>query len=174
MQLIFPVIFFLISLKWGKWHNWRQYYPTMLLMVVGNLLYSSMFKEYPMWSFEHTFEEKILPTTMSIDLLKTFTTFPILTLVFLSNYPEDKSVIKKVLHILTWTLIFGAIEYIAKLLGMISYHNGWSMWWSLLFDFTMFSLLIVHYKRPIIAWLLSILFTLFLWSTFDLSFKLLE
>jgi hypothetical protein len=142
-------------------------------MVVGNLLYSFIFKDYPMWRFEHTFEEKVLPTRMSINLLKTFTTFPILILIFLSHFPDVK-ILKKLLYILAWTLLFGSIEYIAKLFGMISYHHGWNMWWSLLFDFVMFTVLAVHYKRPIIAWLLSCLFILFLWKAFDINFKLLE
>lgn len=137
-------------------------------------LYSYLFNEYPMWRFEHTFEEKLLPTRMSIDLLKGFTSFPILTLIYLSHYPEEQNVIKKVLHIITWTFLFGFIEYISKMFGMISYHHGWNMWWSLFFDFAMFSILAVHYKRPIIAWILSGLFTLFLWEVFHINFELLK
>lgn len=127
MQIIYPIIFLLISLKWGKWKNWKQYYPTVLFMVVGNLLYSFLFKDYPLWRFEHTFEERLLPTRMSIDLLKTFTSFPILAFTFLSLFPEERNLVKILLHILTWTFLFCVIELISKSLGMITYHHGWNM-----------------------------------------------
>ncbi|WP_408010224.1 CBO0543 family protein [Pseudalkalibacillus sp. A8] len=174
MQIVYPIIFFIISLRWGKWKNWQKYYPTILFMVVGNLFYLYLFKEYPMWRFEHTFEEKLLPTRMSINVLKVFTSFPILTLIFLSHYPEDRNVKKKVSYIIFWSILFGVIEYVSKLFGMISYHHTWNMWWSLFFDSVMFSILAVHYKRPIIAWIVSGLFILFLWKVFHIDFELLD
>jgi hypothetical protein len=174
MQIIYPIIFFIISLKWGNWKDWEKYYQTILFMVVGNLLYSFLFLDYPMWRFEHTFEEDILPTIKSIDLLKTFTSFPILTLIYLSQYPEEQNITKKTIYIVIWTMLFGVIEFISKMLGMISYHHGWNMWWSLLFDLGMFSILAIHYKRPLIAWIISGVFTLFLWTVFEINFKLIE
>ncbi|WP_243357411.1 CBO0543 family protein [Bacillus litorisediminis] len=174
MQIIYPIVFFLISLKWGKWNNLKQYYPTMLFMVIGNLLYGFLFKDYPMWRFEHTFEQELLPTRMSIEFLKSFTSFPILTFLFLSHYPEDQNRIKKVLYIVMWAFLFVLIEKISKWLGMISYHHGWNIWWSLFFDIVMFSILAIHYKRPIIAWILSGIMFLFLWHVFDIHFELLE
>ncbi|MET3699667.1 hypothetical protein SAMN05877753_112140 [Bacillus oleivorans] len=174
MQIIYPILFFLISLKWGKWKNWKQYYPTIMFMIIGNLLYSLLFNDYPLWRFEHTFEQELLPTRKSIEILKSFTSFPILTLLFLSYYPEDRNGKKKLLYIIIWALLFVLIEYISESLGMISYHHGWNMWWSLFFDFAMFFILAIHYKHPIIAWIVSGLFILFLWEVFDINFKLLE
>lgn len=174
MQIIYPMIFLLISLKWAKWKNFHLYYPTVLFMIVGNLLYSFLFKDYPLWRFEHTFEENVLPTRMSIDLLKTFTSFPILTVIYLSHFPEKGTFKKYGIYILAWSFIFGGIEYVSKLIGMITYHHGWNMWWSLFFDFGMFALLAVHYKRPFIAWIISGIFILFLWNTFDINFELLK
>ncbi|HAQ08435.1 MAG TPA: hypothetical protein DCR24_13295 [Bacillus bacterium] len=174
MQIIYPIIFFLLSLKWAKWKNFLLYYPTVLFMIVGNLLYSFLFKDYPLWRFEHTFEKNVLPTRMSIDLLKTFTSFPILTIIYLSNLPEKETFKKYGIYILSWSILFGSIEYVSKQLGMITYHHGWNMGWSLIFDSCMFSLLAVHYKRPIIAWIISIIFILFLWNTFDIHFELLK
>jgi hypothetical protein len=174
MQIIYPIVFFLIALKFGKWKNWKQYYPTLLFMVIGNLLYSYLFKDYPLWRFEHTFEKVVLPTRMSIDLLKTFSSFPILAFIYLSLLPEEGIFLTYVKHVFTWTVLFCVIEIISKRLGMITYHHGWSMWWSLGFDFSMFTLLTIHYKRPILAWILSAIFILFLWNIFDIQFELLE
>jgi hypothetical protein len=174
MQIIFPIVFLLAALKWGKWKKWREYYPTILFMVLGNLLYSYLFKEYPLWMFDHTFEEKLLPTQMSINLIKSFTSFPILTLIFLSHIPEGKNTKKNIFYIIAWTILFIGIEYIARLLGMITYHNGWNMWWSMLFDFIMFVLLAMHYRNPILAWILSGIFIIVMWILFDISFELLD
>lgn len=174
MQIIYPIVFLLIALKFGKWKNLKQYYPTLLFMMLGNLLYSFLFYDYPLWRFEHTFEEKVLPTRMAIDLLKTFSSFPILAFIYLSLLPEEGTVFKYVRHIIIWTVLFFIIEIISKYLGMITYHHGWNMWWSLGFDCSMFTLLTIHYKRPVIAWILSGIFILFLWNIFDIHFKLLE
>lgn len=174
MQIIYPIVFLLIALKFGKWKNWKQYYPTLLFMVVGNLLYSFLFKDYPLWRFEHTFEKDVLPTRMSIDLLKTFTSFPILAFIYLSLLPEEGTFRTYIKHLLTWTVLFFVIEWISEKFGMITYHHGWSMWWSLGFDFSMFTLLAIHYKRPILALILSAIFILFLWNAFHIQFELLE
>lgn len=111
---------------------------------------------------------------MSIDLLKGVTSSPILTLIYLSHYPEGKTWLKKLFYIVLWIALFGVIEVIAKLLGMISNHHGWSLWWSLMFDFIMFTILAIHYKRPILALVLSGLFIVFLWELFDITFDLLK
>ncbi|MCA1029737.1 hypothetical protein LCL95_01670 [Bacillus timonensis] len=174
MQAIFPVVFLLLALKFGKWKRFSEYYPTLLFMIMGNLLYSFMFKEYPLWRFEHTFEKEIMPTRMTIDLLKTFTSFPLLTFIFLSHFPEGKSFKKQGVYIIFWTFIFVMIEFFAKLLGMISYHNGWNMWWSIVFDFSMFVILSIHFKRPLVAWVLSSFFVAALWFAFDIHFGLLK
>ena len=174
MQIIYPILFLLIALKWGKWKNFKLYYPTILFTVIGNLFYSYLFKEYPMWRFEQTFEEKLLPSTMSITILKSFTSFPILTFLFLSHFPDHRNTTRKLLYIVFWSILFVLIEIISKWLGMISYHHGWNMWWSLFFDFVMFSILAIHYKRPAAAWILSGLFILFLWEAFDIHFGILE
>jgi hypothetical protein len=143
-------------------------------MVIGNLLYSYTFNEYPMWKFHHTFEQAILPTTMSINLLKTFTSFPLLTLIFLSNYPEGRKIIGKLTYVTIWTMLFIGIELISYVLGMISYHNGWNIWWSVMFNFMMFSLLALHYKKPLIALFISLIYITILCRIFDLNFFILE
>lgn len=174
MQIIYPILFILIALKFAKWRNFNTYYPTVLFMVIGNLLYSYLFKEYPLWRFEHTFEENLLPTRLSINLIKIFISFPSLTVLFLSYYPDGKSLPKKGLYVVFWALLFGAVEFISKKLGMISYHHGWNIWWSLLFDLMMFIILAIHYKRPISAWALSAIFIIFLWNVFHINFEMLE
>nr|WP_246945026.1 CBO0543 family protein [Bacillus pinisoli] len=130
--------------------------------------------DYPMWRFEHTFEEEILPTRKSIDLVKTFTSFPLLTLLFLSYLPEEKNRVKKILYIIFWTIVFGLIEKVSRMLGMISYHHGWNLIWSLVFDFAMFSILAIHYKRPILAIIISMIFSFSLWKLFGINFTLIE
>jgi hypothetical protein len=39
-------------------------------------------------------------------------------------------------------------EKVSHTLGFFSYHNGWTIWWSLLFNLLMFPLLYLHHKKP--------------------------
>jgi hypothetical protein len=48
------------------------------------------------------------------------------------------------------------MEVVSGALGFITYHNGWNIWWTALFDVHMFVFIILHYKKPLFAWLLSL------------------
>jgi len=37
-------------------------------------------------------------------------------------------------------------------LGYFTHHNGWNIWFSLIFNYILFSVLYLHYKKPLYAW----------------------
>jgi hypothetical protein len=43
------------------------------------------------------------------------------------------------------------------------------MWWSFLFDVILFVMLYIHYKRPLLAWGLSIIIIIFFLNVFDVN-----
>ena len=61
------------------------------------------------------------------------------------------------------------IEFINNKLGFITYHNNWNLWWSFLFTGIIFFILPIHYKRPLLAWLIIIGIIITLLGIFDIK-----
>lgn len=44
LQLIFrpvkAILYILVCLKWGDWRNWRKYYPTILYVIIWDLIFN--------------------------------------------------------------------------------------------------------------------------------------
>jgi hypothetical protein len=57
--------------------------------------------------------------------------------------------------------LFAGVEYISHRLGYFGYLNGWNLGWSVIFTLIMFPLQHLHYKRPLLAWLLAIVKLIF-------------
>lgn len=146
-QIIVTLIIVAISLKWGDWKNWKRYYPTMLFYAIGALVYSLLTYNYPLWEYE----SPLLKTTFS-DLLITLVFFPATIVLYLPHIP--KGLLKQALWVLFWVLVYSITEKVSYWFGFFSYHNGWSIWWSVLFNFCMFPLLWLHYRKPV--WAMSI------------------
>ena len=69
---------------------------------------------------------------------------------------------------------YAAIELIAKMQNGISYHNGWTLGWSILFNFAIFSFLRVHYLKPILAGALSAIIIIFIFVVFNIPVKVIN
>lgn len=156
------ILIFLICLKWGDWKNWRKYYPTILYVIVWDLLYNLFTINHPLWRLEHP----VLKHTFS-DLLLAFVSFPSYILLFLPNIPEY-SIVKQILHIAFWAFLLSLFEAISIALHTISYHNGWNFWWSVGFNVTTFSMIRLHYENPLLAWPISVLLFLIVMMIFKL------
>jgi hypothetical protein len=68
---------------------------------------------------------------------------------YLPHFP--KKLIRQVLYIFLWVSLYTMVEILSFRLGFFSYHNGWSIGWSFLFNCFMFSILWIHHKRPLAA-----------------------
>jgi hypothetical protein len=163
IRLMLATIFILCAYKWGDWKNWRKYYPTMLFFGMGDLIYKVVFFDKPLWMFQVDFFVQSLN-----ELLIIFTIFFSTVLIFLSKLP--KNLPQKTIYILIWIAIYIGIEFFTTSIGMSKNYNGWSIWWSLLFDIVMFPLLIVHYKNPIAAWVISFMLLVSIMKVFNVPF----
>jgi hypothetical protein len=159
---ILAIMFFLFCLKWGDWKNWRKYYPTMLYTVVWDLLNNFFTVNYPLWRLDHP----ILKQTFS-ELIIAFVYYPSSILLYLPYVPRE-SIVKQILQIAFWTLLFSLLEGIAITTHNISYYNGWNFWWSVGFNVIAFSMIRLHYENPLLAWPISVL----LFLIFMIIFKL--
>ena len=84
---------------------------------------------------------------------------------------------KIALHILFFlfcAFVYTAVEWLSYILGFFTYHNGWSIYLSFGFNCIMFPLLLLHYKKPHLAWLASIILAYLMKYFFNLPFFILK
>lgn len=169
---IYSFVWLFILFKWGNLKNWSKYYPTYLFFLLGDFIYLYFLSDiYPMWKYTPQGIDKEIGlvnahVSLSIMLIK----YPATTAVYLSKFP-DKGKMKKVLYITFWVLIYFVNELIDTKTHLISYYHGWSIYWSILFNFVMFTILRIHYRKPLAAWIFSVAVILFLWFKFDVPYK---
>lgn len=168
MHIIFNALFLLAAIKWGDWRRWRDYYPTILFFIVGDLLKNYLLYNYWMWTYQETiFAETILINHTIISLLIMFIVYPSTILIYIGRFPQVKW--KQVLWLSFWISLYSVVEYInLHYLNLIRHHNGWNISWSVLFNIVMFLILRIHYKKPLLAWGLSVIWILFLLKMFNI------
>jgi hypothetical protein len=148
-QIASSVIMVLAAWKWGDWKNWKLYYPTMLYYIVFDFLYALLTYNYPLWQYE----SPLLKTTFS-DILLSFIFFPAKILLFLSWQPNP--LIIRILYTIIWIIFGVCVEIFAHHIGFLSFHHGWTIWWSVLFDCILYPMLLLHYRKPLLAWIISL------------------
>lgn len=151
VSLLYSIFWIVASIWLVKWEQWKQYYPTALFTMVANLTYEVIFAEYLLWAME----PNGLPNVTLNILLLSLIGMPLSTMIYLSNFPFEKSRWKQVGYISLFVLGFTVMEYVSMLLGAITHHHGWTLFGSFLFDIAMFSIILIHFSRPLLAWALS-------------------
>ena len=135
-----------------------------------DFFYNALLHDYRLWTYKKSilgidfFHHHLM---ISI-LIMLFVYFPTV-LIFLGNFP--KRTFKQLLWITLWVFIFFLIEFISKFFNLIDYHNNWNIYWSVLLDLEMFLVLIIHFKKPLLAWIVSFIFFLFFFNIFGIPMK---
>ncbi|WP_264806834.1 CBO0543 family protein [Cytobacillus sp. NCCP-133] len=168
MHVILLLGFLFAGWKWGDWRNWKKYYSTILFFIIGDLIYSYLLYNYPMWQFHPSFDKAILPNHTLISLAVEFISFPVKVLIYLGNFPEHKNKVKQLYYILTWVIFFTVFEFTSiNIWGGLSHHNGWNMLYTFFFYIVIFVMLRLHQNRPLLAWAFSFVIITFLLFSFD-------
>ncbi|RIW38467.1 hypothetical protein D3H55_02720 [Bacillus salacetis] len=174
MSILILVLYILAGIKFGNWSKFDKYYSTVLYFVIGDLLSQFLLFNHSLWLFHpmdkidrlfhlnHTF----------IALAKMAVQYTVTVAIFIGRLPH--TLVKQVLWILLWTGIYGMNEYITHQYGGLSYHRGWSFGWDLAFNIMMFIMLVIHYKKPLMAWVLSVPIIIALWLIFDVPMNVLK
>jgi hypothetical protein len=166
MHLTIAAVTLIAAWRWGDWKNWKLYYPTILFMIVGNFLYNILTYHYPMWMYK----ESLLPNHTITDIFNSFVVFPAVLLLYLPHFPK-RGMVKKVRYIILWIIVFVSAEWFLSYFGFFSYHNGWNIGWSFLFNIGMFIILIIHFKKPLLALTISVFVVIFLALYFDVPIE---
>jgi len=145
--IIISMIFIGLCCKWGDWKNWRIYYPTIIFYIIVAITSHIITVNKPLWVIHNFFNIDILANYFISGFIA-----PSIIILFLYNYPNQK--IKQIAHIIFFVFIPSLIEYIGYLRKTITYHNGWSFVWTVILYIGMFSMIRLHYKKPLLTWLI--------------------
>lgn len=166
VRIGFTLVLLILFWRYGAWKSWRQYSPTIVFLMVVNLAASFIMYEYPLWYFE---KSNFFPNNKIVVLWLTFMIFPLIYSLYLSRYPHQSKWIKQVGYILLWVVMFSLLEGLFKFMKLITYHNGWHFWWSVVVWLIFFVVTILHYtKRRLSAWFICIGFSVFVIFYFNL------
>lgn len=160
VSLLFPIA----AWKWGDWRNWHKYYPTILFFILANFAYGYITYNHPLWEFE----SPLLKTTLC-DVFVSFVAYPSTILLLLPHFPDKWH--KQIVYILAWVILFTILEVFSLKLGFFSYYNGWTIWWSALFNCVMFPILILHHHKPLSAWCITLITAVVILILFDIPFS---
>ncbi|MFC5449630.1 CBO0543 family protein [Paenibacillus aestuarii] len=153
----FALAVFIVIVVWarGVWREWSTFHHTMMFFALGNVTYNFITANYFLWKMK----PDIFPNHSITELVYTFVIFPATALLFLAKYPVTPK--KIVLHNLIWIAIYAGFELLFFVCGRMVYQHGWNLWWSIIFDITMFPILRLHFKRPLMAYTISVFLCIF-------------
>jgi hypothetical protein len=156
--------------RWGDWRNWEKYYSTILFFGLLDLAQNCVYHSMPLWTYTCTIGIR-LPHTL-ISLFWVLIIYPATILIYIYLFP--KTLKKQVIYVGLWVIGYILMELMLCLTKGIEYHNNWSIWSSVLFNCGMFTILWVHYKKPVIAWVLTISMFLVFLSFYPIPLKIIK
>ncbi|MEL3974140.1 hypothetical protein AAEO50_17790 [Rossellomorea oryzaecorticis] len=174
MIIVFLFLYALAGWKFGAWKEFQSFYPTLLFFIIGDLLSQFLLYDYSMWEFQpadHLSQTLNLNHTI-IALLKMMIQYTATVAIFIGRLPE--TLLRRILWVFFWTGIFGATEGLSHYYGIMTYHHGWHFGWDIAFNVMMFSMLIIHHKKPLYAWAASIPVIIGLWMIFNVPYTVLK
>ncbi|WP_421384905.1 CBO0543 family protein [Bacillus salacetis] len=174
MSIIILILYIVAGVKYGEWSKFNEYYSTILFFIIGDLLSQFLLYDHSLWMFHpmDKLDRLFYLNHTSIALLKMAIQYTVTVAIFIGRLPEGVG--KQALMVLFWTVIYGLNEYLTHLLGGLSYHKGWNFGWDIVFNIMMLTMLIIHYKKPILAWILTVPIIVTLWFIFDIPLEVLK
>lgn len=163
MRFLFAIGFLLAAWKWSDWKNWKIYYPTYLFLTALSFISDFIMYNHSLWLY---CPSPNFPNHTAVALFYAFTIYPATVLLFLSRYPTE-SYTKQAVYIVCWVTVYSAMEAVSLIVGIGSYYNGWTLWWSILVNIVLFISIRVHFTNPLLAWLIGALFSVLVLVVFD-------
>lgn len=163
----YAVISTIICWRWGNWRAWKDYYPTIIFMIMGNLAYMVLTQQKPLWKSGSFLA--LYPFLDISTIVVLYTSTVILLFTFYSRFDSN---LKRVGYIALWVAIYSAMELVSYITGHFEYYNGWNFFYSVIFNVAMFPLLLLHKSRQLLALSISVLLAYALMFLFDIPFKI--
>lgn len=139
----------------SNWKGWRNYQSTILFLIAGSFMMHLITYNYLLWD-----QSSDLGGNLINDFVVTLFAYPPVVMACLTNYPFEKGIIKKCIYISYWVLTWTLTEGFLYLFGSYHYEHGWTLWKSMLLDYVLFPMLVIHYTRPLLAYVLFLIGTI--------------
>jgi hypothetical protein len=174
MNIIILILYLVAGIKYGKWSKFEEFYPTILFFIIGDLLSQFLLFNHSLWMFHpmDRLDRSFHLNHTFIALLKMGIQYTVTVAIFIGRLPEGLG--KQAMMVFLWTVIFGLNEYITHFFGGLSYHRGWNFGWDIIFNVLMLTMLVIHYKKPLLAWILTIPIIITLWLIFDVPLAIIK
>ncbi len=168
MHLLLTFSMVLFAYKKADWKNINKYGLTIFYMITCNLLYNMLCRDYLLWKYK----ADILPHShVIVELLYTFIILPLVTLLYLSNFPKSGRLLHKVQYFILWVLGSLLMSVIFVKTGRLEMQHGYKVWMDGLFYPVMYGMLRLHYRRPLLAYIFSIGIIIFMLKYFNVPIK---
>ncbi|KGX91829.1 CBO0543 family protein [Pontibacillus marinus] len=148
----------------------QQTYSTVQYFMIYNLVYNFLYYNHTLWEYQ-AITTPILNHTF-IELTFTFIILPVGIMLYLKYFPKSK--IHQAFYICYWVLFYTFIEFLFYSMGMFRYDNGWGILQTLWFNVLMFSMIRLHYLKPFLTFMLSIVITIILIQFFPIPLEKLK
>ena len=162
MIIILAAACALACYKWGAWRRWREYYSTILFLIIGDMAYNFIFYDHSLWCYNGFFGHTIS------NFIAMFFVFPSATILFLTHWPQNW--LRQALYVLALSAGFTVFEYTALILNMFTHDNGWNIFWS--FGVYVLGLFFarLHFRHPLLVWPICAAFAIATMFFFGLPF----
>ena len=87
MITMIALIWALVTLKWGRWKEWKTYYSTMLFFIAGDFIHNYIVVAKPLWRFG----PDPLFSAVSEHLITSLVILPCTVILLFTFYPQSKS-----------------------------------------------------------------------------------
>ena len=150
----------------GGWKKWREYYPTILYVIIGDLAYNFVFYRYDLWKYNGFINHTIS------DLFNAFFLFPSVIILVLHKWPQGW--LKASLILLAWSSSLTMLEWISLGTGYFMYDHNWNIFHSFMVYFGALVLIRVHYRHPLVVWPVSLALAVAVLFFFQLPFDAIK
>lgn len=168
MHLILTIIMLVFAIWKGDWKQWQKYALTIAYVIICNFLYNLLCQNYLLW--EH--KPDLLPQKHYIvELFYLFIILPAATLLYLTHYPFSKKVIKQIKYIIYWIIGSVIVEYPFVHFKRLLLKHGYEFWMEFFFYTAMYVILRLHFTRPFVTYVLSVICIVFMVWYFRVPLK---
>ncbi len=165
MHVILATILILLNIKNKTWKNVNKHYISVLYVAFFNLLYYYICKHFILWDYKSNYLN--VRWVRGIHL---FAIMPLLTLLFLSNMPNN--LFKQVFYLSKWILTSVVVEWFGlKKFNAIYFLHGWNLAWSSLMYLLMYMFSYLILINPVLVGILSACSVVILMVKFKVPFR---
>ncbi len=166
MTAVLSISLCIVAMLTKSWQSFHKYHSTILYVALMNLLYNFICANYYLWKWE----SEIFTNHQTVGFFLTFLFLPSIVILFLHFYPFNQKspyayIFFWVMGLWTWEVIYSHV------FNRLTYDYGWSIWWSALFYVVMFPMIVLHSKRPLVAYGLSVIVIIILINIFNIPIQ---